>query len=456
MGTTRRQFLKLAGLGAAVFGGRSMHALGDTPRSAAENRGSGRAKNIIFFVADGMNLAVPTLANDLLQRDAGRLSNWMRLYRERPVVRALSETHSASSLVTDSAAAASAWGIGRRVNNGSINVTVEGGSPDTLLVKLRKAGKRTGLVTTATATHATPAGFVATVPAREDQHSIARQYLERGVDVVLGGGREYFPDELLRAYSEKGYTRLDDRNGLLSAGADKPLLGLFCKGYIPFDIDRKNTPGLAEAIPTLAEMTSAALTRLAPAPDGFFLMVEGARIDHAGHANDAAASIHDMLAFDEAVGVALAFVEKNPDTLLVVTSDHGTGGMQLNGVGKSDFGGNDGAYGGTNPAFLNLSKATASIEALRELSKGLKKKPLNDLILHRTGLPLSADDLAKFEGFRSLPDLMPKYTGIGWTSRNHTGDAVEFTAYGPGSSLFPAFIRNDEVHAKLLRACGVA
>lgn len=454
---SRRRFLKMAGVGAALFGAGSVRALGGTPRAASANRPSGVAKNILFLVADGMNIAAPSLANThLLVTGAAPSSHWMRLYRELPVVRALCETRSASSLVTDSAAAASAWGLGRRVNNGAINVTPSGESPDTLLMKLAAAGKRTGLVTTATATHATPAGFVATVPAREDQATVARQYLERGVDVIMGGGREYFSEAQSALYAKAGYRRLSCRADLLSAGPDAPLLGVFAKGYLPFEIDRENTPALREAVPSLAEMTEAALRRLAPAKDGFFLLVEGGRVDHAGHGNDAAASIHDMLAFDRALGVALSFVEKNPDTLLIVTTDHGTGGLQLNGVGKSDFGGNEGAYGATDRAFENLTRFTASFEALRARAKGMKGREINALLLEHTRLPLSAADLAAFRGFASMPELMAKYTGTAWTSHDHTGELVEFCAYGPGAGLFPAFVRNDEVHAKLLRAFGLA
>ncbi|NBW87561.1 MAG: hypothetical protein EBR23_12265 [Planctomycetia bacterium] len=135
--------------------------------------------------------------------------------------------------------------------------------------------------TTATATHATPAGFATTVAKRSDQKAVAAQYLERGVDVVLGGGTQYFSDELVAAYRKAGYGVALNRGQLLADAGKAPLLGLFSKSHVPFEIDRLNSAELKASTPTLAEMTKVALQRLGSAPEGFFLMVEGGRIDHA-------------------------------------------------------------------------------------------------------------------------------------------------------------------------------
>jgi alkaline phosphatase len=132
----------------------------------------------------------------------------------------------------------------------------------TLVQKMNAANKRCGLVTTATATHATPAGFVATVQKRSDQKTIAAQYLERGVDVVLGGGTQYFNDDLMAAYRKAGYGVALNRDQLLADAGKAPLLGLFSKSHVPFEIDRLNSAELKASTPTLAEMTKAALQRL--------------------------------------------------------------------------------------------------------------------------------------------------------------------------------------------------
>src|SRR5690606_24785792 len=118
---------------------------------------------------------------------------------------------------------------------------------------------------------------------------IARQYFDRKVDVLLGGGQKFFSQELRQQFVDAGYDFTDTRDGLkaLPHKKFKPLLGLFSDSYIPFSIDRENVPEIAAKVPTLAEMAQAALDRLNDSPNGFFLMIEGARIDHAGHANDA-------------------------------------------------------------------------------------------------------------------------------------------------------------------------
>ena len=234
---SRRNFLKLAGLGSLVFGAGSTRALGEDHREAAANSAKRQAKNVIFMVSDGMCFSVLTAAQTFLTRTEKRSSNWMKMYGELPVVRSLCETDSASGIVTDSAAAASCWGIGERINNGAVNVTPDGRKPATLVQKMNAARKRCGLVTTATATHATPAGFATTVAKRSDQKVIAAQYLERGVDVVLGGGTMYFNEDLVAAYRKAGYGVVLNRGQLLADTGKAPLLGLFSRSHMPFEID---------------------------------------------------------------------------------------------------------------------------------------------------------------------------------------------------------------------------
>ena len=449
--TSRRDFLKFAGLGGVALGAAAVPALGAAPREAAVNLRAAQAKNVIFLVADGMNLAALSLADAWSRRTRSVSSRWMRLYQERPVVRALCETHSATGLVTDSAAAASAWGIGERIANGVLNITPDGRKPVTLAQKMMAARKRVGLVTTATATHATPAGFAVTVTSRKLQSEVAAQYLERGIDVILGGGTEYFTPSLLEAYRKVGYAYATDRTQLLARrGSGR----LFSKRYIPYEFDRQRDPVLRAAVPSLAEMTQAALNNLAPSPEGFFLLVEGGRVDHAAHGNDALALIHDQLAFDEAIETVLAFTDRHPDTLVIITTDHGTGGIQLNGVGDEDFEGAP-AYAGTNDAFRRLENFTATQEATLARVKGQPKQAQLAALVASTGLTFKPAELAKVTDGKTFQALVAKYTGISWTSNNHTADLVEFCAYGPGSAQFPPFLRNDEVHAKVLRATGV-
>ena len=454
--SSRRDFLKFAGLGSLVFGAGSARALGADGREASANSAKRQAKNVIFMVSDGMCFSVLTAAQTYLTRTEKRSSNWMKMYGELPVVRSLCETDSASGIVTDSAAAASCWGIGERINNGVLNVTPDGRKPVTLVQKMNTAKKRCGLVTTATATHATPAGFATTVTRRSDQKAVASQYLERGVDVVLGGGTMYFSDDLVADYRKAGYGVALNRNQLLADAGKAPLLGLFSKSHIPFEIDRLNSAELMAATPTLTEMTKVALQRLGSAPEGFFLLVEGGRIDHAAHGNDGAAAIREQVAFDEAIATVLAFVDKNPDTLLIITTDHGTGGFNVNGLGNEDFLTTAPAYVDSTPAFDRLTGFKMSLELLKIETKGLPPKDFVAAAEKVTGLKFKAEDRAKIISTKTLSEALMKYTSIGWTSNNHTGEMVEFCTYGPGSQLFTPHLRNDQVHAKILQATGVA
>ena len=453
--TSRRDFLRFAGLGGVALGAAAVPALGEAPRQAAVNLRAAQAKNVIFMVADGMNIAALSLADAWSRQTRSVSSRWLRLYQERPIVRSLCETHSATGLVTDSAAAASCWGIGERIVNGVLNITPDGRKPVPLALKMKAARKRVGLVTTATATHATPAGFAVTVASRKSQGEVAAQYLERGIDVILGGGADYSSPSLVEAYRKVGFSVATDRAQLLARPAGGPLLGLFSPKYIPYEFDRLHDPVLKAKVPSLAEMTQVALNNLAPTPEGFFLMVEGGRVDHAAHGNDALALIHDQLAFDEAIETVLAFTDRHPDTLVIITTDHGTGGIQLNGVGDEDFEGAP-AYAGTNEAFRRLAKFTSTQEAVVARTKGQPKSAQLEALVASTGLDFKPADLAKVTDLKTFQALLPKQTGINWTSNNHTADLVEFCAFGPGSGLFTPFLRNDEVHAKLLRATGVA
>ncbi len=456
--TSRRDFLRASVLAGAVFGAEKSLSASGTRLSAA-NRGA--ARNVIFMVSDGMNHGALSLSRQYQSLILRKEAHWNRLYREHPVVRSLAETFSGNSCVTDSAAAASAWGGGRRVPNGMLNILADGTEVTPLHEKLKRNGRKTGLVTTATVTHATPAGFAANVGSRADEALIARQYLDRRVDVLLGGGQKFFSGELRREYAAAGYDVFDNRHALRHATHDslKPMLGIFSEGHHPFSIDRDHVPAIAGQVPTLAEMAQAALDRLQHAADGFFLLIEGARIDHAGHANDAAASIHDQAAFDDAIGTVLAFIVEHPDTLLVITTDHGCGGIQMNGVSvKADQGFAPGVYNASNACFDRLRGFTRSFEWMKQNGlSSLSGPKFGAAIKEFTGLELTADQLKLAQGLKSdTGRAFQVHTGIGWTSGNHTGELVEFCAYGPGSRDFPAFIRNFEVHDLILKAMGMA
>ena len=305
---------------------------------------------------------------------------------------------------------------------------------------------------------------------REDlEELIARQYLERRVDLLLGGGAKFYSEDLLGQYRQAGYGVVTERGELLALPAGTaPLLGLFTEGYLPFTIERDSSPELQRQVPTLAEMTAVALERLSGAPDGFLLQVEGARVDHAGHANDAASLIYDQIAFDHAVALVRDFAAEHPDTLVIITTDHGTGGMNVNGTGPS--------YAGTTAAFEKLGTFTRSYGQMKKEAAALDADALRAYLETVTGIRFGGDKLHALalalqavkayspdamkaqefsaKGLDTLPGIFQTETSVGWTSGNHTGELVEFTVFGPGAERFPPLVRNDQVHALLLQAGG--
>ncbi|MFT4022992.1 MAG: alkaline phosphatase [Flavihumibacter sp.] len=323
----RRSFLEQSALSAfAVLNPWSPANAHGYPKSRAR----GRAKNIIFMVSDGMSTGTLNMASLLLERSRQQRSHWLRLYDENKVSRALMDTASASSLVTDSAAASSAWGGGRRVNNGSLNVAPDGQHRLPLLQKFKEAGKAVGCVTTVPVTHATPAGFCISNGSRGDMAEIATQYLPLQFDLFLGGGTDYFSAgtrkdgrDMNNAFRQKGYQYCTDTAGLLRLQPGRPALGLFAPDALPYALDRLHNTDLAAAVPSLAVMTREALRLLSGQRDGFVLQVEAGKVDWAAHANDIGALLFDQVDFDDAVAEAIRFAEKDGDTLVVITTDHG-------------------------------------------------------------------------------------------------------------------------------------
>jgi alkaline phosphatase len=204
--------------------------------------------------------------------------------------------------------------------NGMISMTLSGERLLTVVEAAEAKGMSTGIVTNTRATHATPACFVAHVDNRNKEDEIARQILMSGVDVMLGGGSIYFDSS---DPSLSGYTVITSTIELENFDSGK-LLGLFTEGYMSYEMGRD-----PEQEPSLLEMTEKAIQLLSENPEGFFLMVEGGRIDHACHANDYDNTVRETLSFDLAVLEALEYAYNRNDTIVIVTADHETGGLSL-------------------------------------------------------------------------------------------------------------------------------
>lgn len=460
----RRSFFRngsLALAGASIFSGHEV---------IANNFSNKKAKNIIFLISDGMSTGTLHMANLHSERTFGKSSNWINLYKERRAVRALMDTQSANSIVTDSAAASSAFGGGARVNNGSLNISPEGKENMPIWQKFKKKGRKAGVVTSVTVTHATPAGFCVNVKNRGSEQEIADQYLEIGLDVIMGGGTEHFSAEtrkdkkdMFAAFKAKGYQIAKTRQEMENTNDNQPIVGIFTQGGIPYAIDRENDAELKKNTPSLAEMSKKAIDILSKNKDGFVLQIEGGKVDWAAHANDVAGLIYDQLAFDEAVKVAIDFAEKDKNTLVIITTDHANSNPGTGAAGNANQG-FDGIrnYRNTNEWLLN------------QITKDTSVSQIKDLIAATNGIPVTNedvksiktyyDDIVKGEdglyNYRKVPfklysEIQKKYNSIGWISMSHSSDHVEVAAFGPGSELLKPYCLNTDLHYLMLEAAQV-
>lgn len=463
----RRELLRWSGALLPVAGG--------IERLSAAERSQDQPRNIIWMVTDGMSPGVLPMAEQFSLRARGTGTIWQALGRLPDAAHALMDMGSLESIVTDSSSASSSWGSGSRIFNAWINMLPDGTRLTPIGVLARDKKKRIGLVTTTTVTHATPAGFAAVSRKRDDEEGIALQYLDV-CDLVLGGGAKFFNPttrkdkrDLFADYAQAGFTVVRSRDELRRSKGAR-MLGVFENSHLSYTLDRNSNDKLRLSVPTLAEMTETALQRLSASPDGFLLQIEGGRVDHAAHNNDAAALLWEQLAFDDALGVVLRFAEGHPDTLIVLTTDHGNANPGLNGTGTE--------YAESNRSFERLLKARNSYTVVTprlgakadytmsaEPAGTPKPKPapehVRDTIRGAFGVDLSADEtewlrstVAAAKGVSIskqldktvgvLGQVLGNHTGIGWTGTSHTSDYTMLLALGPGSRRFHGFMKNTD------------
>lgn len=446
-----------------------------------------KPKNIIIMFADGTTSS---------QYEFGRYSS--ALLRQKPfavtdIVMAkghyqLMKSESADYYVTDSAAAASAMSTGHKANNGAISVTPDGKSPQTIMQFAKNQGKRIGLLSTAPIYDASPAAFSVHAKSRIDSELIVNQYLELAPDVLMGGGSNYFlPSSLpggkrqdgknvIEALQAKGYQYINAPGQLSKINSSK-LLGLFADEDLDYEIDRNE-----QETPNLSQMVRAALQVLNQESKksknkGFILFAENENTDSAGHQNDVAALMRDLWAFDDAVKVALEFQKKNPDTLVIVTGDHETGGFaptygrkNLEPAGKANY---------LNVNLEQLKQIEAYKISLKEFSDKFKAKAkqvtstaelnayLNSLLQDSFPDLVLDDDLrekiltqgqlgpnSNYLPANILGLAIARQTGFYWASSGHTPTPITVAAIGPGAEVFKGFDDNTAFAVKLRRLIG--
>jgi alkaline phosphatase len=276
----------------------------------------GSARNVILCIGDGMGTE---------HGKAARFYTGTNLSFDSFPFYSEMTTDNVSGGTTDSAASATAMSTGTKVNNEVLAVQVPGDRSEleTMLEYFQQKGKSTGLVTTSYLTHATPAAFGAHEHNRDRHNQIADDYLSQTrPDILMGGGANGLSASDVEA---AGYTVVQNTAELLALNTDleTTVCGLFGSYHLPYELD-----GLGN-LPHLHQMTATTLDILDNNPDGFFLLIEGARIDHASHANDIQRTIHETIAFSRAVETVIQWMDSRTDTLIVVTSDHETGGLTV-------------------------------------------------------------------------------------------------------------------------------
>jgi len=447
----------------------------------ASSASAAEVRNVIVMIPDGMSQSIQTLGRwyrgeplALDEMGAGTMAAWM-----------------VNSITTDSAPAATAMATGYKTTDKHIGVgPIEAGAlttyklPDgipgstdaqkwnwigyrplaTVLEGAKRQGKSVGMVSTSRVTHATPAGYAAHVDNRSLENDIAEQLVYQNLDVVFGGGWDRLLPEpagsrkdgenLEAALQGRGYhyVKTADELNALSSGK---VWGLFSKGHMMPDIDRQyrcaeeqSTQACNE--PRLAEMTQKAIDLLSQNGNGFFLVVEGSQVDWAGHANDPAYMLHDFLAFDDAVRVALEFAKATPGTMILAAPDHNTGGLSL---------GNR----STNWTYVDIS-----VEDLLDPIRGMQttadfiagKLPSNPTVAdiqgavqQYWGITLSDEDAEWIIEYEKDPDVFgfgysiptvvsERHTILGWTSHGHTGEDLPFWSYGTNAPV--GFIDNTD------------
>ncbi len=416
-------------------------------------------KNVIILIPDGMSMGGYTLAR--------WYKNGTPLAMD-DMVCGLVRTYSSDALVADSAPAGTAYACGVKAVTKNIGVMPQkAGMPGVPAIipgeenrpvanvfeAARLAGKATGLVFTCEAPHATPAAYSAHSPDRKLYDDILEQQVYTGLDVLFGGGWQFMGPEArqdkenLLAIVQSNYVYISNRSQLLNLRPGKKAWGMFAPKDLAYEIDRDK-----EKEPSLAEMTAKAIEILSSNPKGFVLMVEGSKIDWASHANDPVALIHDILAFDEAVRVAKEFAQKDKNTVVIVMTDHGNGGIT---IGNSS---SDNTYDKLvlDDIFQFIKFAKKSGEGLEKLlSANSSPEEIRNKVAFYYGIfDLSDAEVQAIKNAYTnknpslnyvVGPMISKRSYLGWTTHGHTGEDVPLFVYSPRKDHPTGTLENNQI-----------
>lgn len=434
-------------------------------------------QNVIVLIPDGMSVSGTTLA---------------RLYQGAPLAldplaSGLMVTWNGDGTIADSAPAGSAISSGWKSQTGNIASTgkvynfpgarvpapgEELRPVATILEAARLSGRATGIISTSEFMHATPADFSAHDPSRASYDNLTEQIVYNKLDVILGGGIKYLKPEVRKDKEDmaailksRGY-HITGNTAELESFSGRKLVGVFGKTdahtAMSYELDRDPVRE-----PSLAQMTAKAIEVLAKQPKGFFLMVEGSKVDWAAHANDPVGIVSDVLAFDGAVKVAVDFAKKNRNTLVIAVTDHGNSGISIGDRSTSK------SYDKTHwssfvdplkkarvtgegfEALLPANRAEGTVESMGAEIRALAREWLGveDLLDAEIESILKAK---KGEVNYAVGPIIAKRAKIGFTTNGHTGEDVVLYSYDPRGRLIGGLVDNTQVASFVANSLGVS
>jgi len=433
-------------------------------------------KNVIVMIPDGTSIGVVSAAR------------WYQIYNKLggenlaidPYLCGTVKTFSSNAPIGDSAPTTSAYMTGMPQQTGNVSIypladpendlvyvdpTMAYQPLATVLEAAKyQQNKATGLVVTVEFTHATPADCAAHYYDRGKYEFIAPQMAYQNLDVMFGGGNSILTDDIKQYFKSTGTTLIqDDAEAFRNFKGEEKVWALFCENAHPYDLDRD--PNL---VPSLEEMTQKAIDRLSQNENGFFLMVEGSKIDWSAHGNDAIGCITEYLAFDKAVTVAIDFAKKNGETTVVVLSDHGNSGFT---IGRSGLDRYDRAS--IEKLFGNVSKYKRTGEGLEKILLTTKPDDFKRVFKEYTDIDLTDDEyklLLSSKNYHeadymkvsnsvnmgsSIVKIMNSRTYFGFTTGGHTGEEVFLAAYHPNGDIPIGMNTNVEINHYLCDALGL-
>ena len=413
-------------------------------------------KNIIVLIPDGMSIDGVALARWYKSFDAesGTFDTTVSLTIDElasGLIRNWWQAGDKLGGIVDSAPAGTAMASGIKTNDKFVGMTHDSFPVATILEAANLMGKSTGLVATSNIQHATPATYSSHYNSRSQYGIIGEQQAHNNIDVVMGGGSQYInynDRDVIKAIVEMDYQYITTK-GEMDAITEGKVWAMFAPDAMAYDFDRaENAPDE----PCLADMTAKAIELLSRNDEGFFLMVEGSKVDWTAHANDPIGLISDILAFDAAVAVALDYAKANQDTMILIMTDHGTGGFT---IGNRDTQNAQAALPYDSSTLINyiapLTKAKLTGEGI-EAKFNENRSNIMEVMSDWYGIDnLTPREVALIKNTSAgnmnytVGLMISERAFLGWTTHGHTGQDVNLFTYLPGDGRITGTLDNTDI-----------